>query len=264
MARSVYRKQNLRPSSRSFWLSAATHAPASTLAAKFRRRVDPGHANAVGRSSRVSRHRHGRTFGLPQQHASRRRHRQCRVLFGLLAIDAFGFDRERGAPFRQQRVIRRNRFAQMSRRSRFADNSAQLVDAMRHVLMRDAPGEFRPFRSELFRNLRGAVHTRNRDAACMKLVRYRIDRGVTGCPRENHVVRRRHQDDASDLAVLFGHRHQRRRRAPLRARSKPVEKAEDQAVLGLASQQKRLNALKELASIRKEFHLNGQSNSPEQ
>jgi hypothetical protein len=62
-------------------------------------------------------------------------------------------------------------------------------------------------------------------------------------------MRRRHQDDGRDLVALFCHRHQWRRCTPLLAGAKSVEKTQDQAMLSLAIQKKRLNALKELSSI---------------
>ena len=69
----------------------------------------------------------------------------------------------------------------------------------------------------------------------MQFVSYRVDGGIVGCPRQDEVVRRRHQGDGHNLAVLFGERHKGRRRAPLLARDKPVEQPQDQAMLSLAS-----------------------------
>ena len=62
-------------------------------------------------------------------------------------------------------------------------------------------------------------------------------------------MRRRHQNDGRDLIVIFNRCHQRRRGAKLLASSKPIEQTEDQAVLSLARQEKRLNAFEELTGI---------------
>ena len=92
----------------------------------------------------------------------------------------------------------------------------------------------------------------------MKFASDRIEGGIVGCPGNDEIVRRRHQGDCRDLIMIFNQRHQRRLCPPLLARPKPVEEPEDQAMLSLALQEKRLNAFKELARIRKEFYLIGQ------
>jgi hypothetical protein len=49
--------------------------------------------------------------------------------------------------------------------------------------------------------------------------------------------------------MIFNQRHQRRFCPPLLASPKPIEQPEDQAMLSLAPQEKRLNAFKELTGI---------------
>ena len=62
-------------------------------------------------------------------------------------------------------------------------------------------------------------------------------------------MRRRHQNNGRNLIMIFNQRHQRRLCPPLLARPKPIEQPEDQAMLSLAPQEKRLNAFEELAGI---------------
>ncbi len=56
--------------------------------------------------------------------------------------------------------------------------------------------------------------------------------------------------------MLFGGYHERLCRTPLLTRPKAVEKTQDQAMLTLTPQEKRLNAFKEFAGISREFYLN--------
>ena len=83
----------------------------------------------------------------------------------------------------------------------------------------------------------------------MKFARNRVEDGIVGRPRNDEIVRRSHQSDGRNLIVIFNQRHQRRLCPPLLARPKPVEQPEDQAMLSFALQEKRLNALEELAGM---------------
>ena len=170
MARSVYRKQNLWPSSSSFWLSASDARARKSFAAIFRRRVNPGYADAIRRWSGVSRHRDCGAFELPQEQMPRCRQWQCGVLLGLFAIHALSIDRKRGAPFPHQRFVGLSRFAQPSRSSRFVCDSAQLVDPLRHLHAEGTSREFGPLQRKLPRDLSGTVDARNRHVLCMEFV----------------------------------------------------------------------------------------------
>ena len=70
-------------------------------------------------------------------------------------------------------------------------------------------------------------------------------------------MRRRHQNDSRDLIMIFNRRHQRRLVAPLLTRPKPIEQPENQAMLSLTPQEKRLYAFEELPGVREKLYLIG-------
>ena len=59
--------------------------------------------------------------------------------------------------------------------------------------------------------------------------------------------------DGRDLIMIFNRRHQRRLVTPLLTRPKPIEQAQDQAMLSLTPQEKRLNTFEELSGAEKSF-----------
>ena len=99
------------------------------------------------------------------------------------------------------------------------------------------------------RDVSRTVDAGNRDAFCMKVDGYQVERRIIGRPREDEIMRRRHQNDSRDLITIFNRRHQRRLSTPLLTRSKPIEQPQDQAMLSLAPQEKRLNAFEKLSGI---------------